>query len=110
MRNLRTVHCNFLFSANPGFKVYKNGAATEEDRSLFWQLVFEDGGWYKDTPLSADVEDGGDNPGGDNPGGDNPGGDNPGGDNPGTSDAVIAASAVILLAGAVIVYDRKRRH
>lgn len=108
--------CNFLFSANPGFKVYKNGAATEEDRSLFWQLVFEDGGWYKDTPLSADVEDGGDNPsggenpGGDNPGGDNPGGDNPGGDNPGTSDAVIAASAVILLAGAVIVYDRKRRH
>lgn len=105
--------CNFLFSANPGFKVYKNGEATEEDRSLFWQLVFEDGGWYKDTPLSADVEDGGDNPGGDNPGGDNPGGDNPGGDNPdnpGTSDAVIAASAVILLAGAVIVYDRKRRH
>lgn len=107
--------CNYLFSANPGFKVYKNGAATEEDRSLFWQLVFEDGGWYKDTPLSADIEDGGDNPGGDNPGGDNPGGDNPGGDNPGgdnpgTSDAVIAASAVILLAGAVIVYDRKRRH
>ena len=105
--------CNFLFSANPGFKVYKNGEAAE--RSLWWQLVFEDEGWYKDTPLSADVEDGGvnpggDNPGGDNPGGDNPGGDNPGGDNPGTSDAVIAASAVILLAGAVIVYDRKRRH
>ena len=95
--------CNFLFSANPGFKVYKNGEAAE--RSLWWQLVFEDEGWYKDTPLSADVEDGGDNPGGDNPGG-----DNPGGDNPGTSDAVIAASAVILLAGAVIVYDRKRRH
>lgn len=90
--------CNFLFSANPGFKVYKNGEAAE--RSLWWQLVFEDEGWYKDTPLSADVEDGGDNPGG----------DNPGGDNPGTSDAVIAASAVILLAGAVIVYDRKRRH
>ena len=91
--------CNFLFSANPGFKVYKNGEAAE--RSLWWQLVFEDEGWYKDTPLSADVEDGGDNPGG---------GANPGGDNPGTSDAVIAASAVILLAGAVIVYDRKRRH
>lgn len=85
--------CNFLFSANPGFKVYKNGEAAE--RSLWWQLVFEDEGWYKDTPLSADVEDGG---------------DNTGGDNPGTSDAVIAASAVILLAGAVIVYDRKRRH
>lgn len=106
--------CNFLFSANPGFKVYKNGEAAE--RSLWWQLVFEDEGWYKDTPLSADVEDGGDNtgggdnPDGDNPGGDNPGGDNPGGDNPGTSDAVIAASTVILLAGAVIVYDRKRRH
>lgn len=102
--------CNYLFSANPGFKVYKNGVATEEDRSLFWQLVFEDEGWYKDTPLSADVEDGGDTPGG----GDNPGGDTPGGnkdpENPGTSDAVIAASAVILLAGAVIVYDRKRRH
>lgn len=79
--------------------MYKNGEAAE--RSLWWQLVFEDEGWYKDTPLSADAEDGGDNTGG---------GDNPGGDNPGTSDAVIAASAVILLAGAVIVYDRKRRH
>lgn len=41
--------CNFLFSANPGFKVYKNGEAAE--RSLWWQLVFEDEAGTRTLPF-----------------------------------------------------------
>lgn len=106
MKNFKTewAICNYIFSANPGFKVYKDGVG--EDKSLQWQFEFEEGGWYLDTPLSADVE-GGDEPGGDNPGGDNPGGDEP--ENPETADAALAASAMLLIVGAAVVIAKNKK-
>lgn len=108
MKNFKTewAICNYIFSANPGFKVYKDGVG--EDKSLQWQFEFEEGGWYLDTPLSADVE-GGEETGGDTTGGEEkPGDDKP--ENPGTSDAYIAASTVILLAGAAVVFAKSKKN
>ncbi|MBO4413184.1 MAG: hypothetical protein J5830_00615, partial [Clostridia bacterium] len=46
--------CNYVYSHNDGFKVYKDGVGSDE--SLYWLLEFEDGGWIKTNALSEDTE------------------------------------------------------
>lgn len=103
MKNFTTewAICNYIFSANPGFKVYKNGVG--EDKSLQWQFEFEDGGWYCDAPLSADVEA----PISSSAESTAPDTDN--GNNPTTSDAMLAASAIVLIVGVAVVICKGKK-